>query len=92
MQIVLAIAAIMIICLVMNHDYEYKSNKPLGNHGENIVSNKLKLLDDTYVIENNVHIGHSQIDHLVINHKLKICFVIETKYWGGKVTGNRNDK
>jgi hypothetical protein len=37
------------------------------------------------------HLGKAQIDHLVINHKLHVCFVIETKMWAGIITGEYND-
>lgn len=70
----------------------HQHNSDIGTFGENIVANHLGQLDENYTVANDIHIGHSQIDHLVINHKLQLCFVIETKYWGGVITGNRNDK
>jgi hypothetical protein len=63
----------------------------IGNIGEGIVSKKLIQLDDNYVVENDIELGGQQIDHLVINHSLQLCFVIETKYWSGTITGERND-
>jgi hypothetical protein len=70
---------------------QYQFNKSVGNIGESIVAKQLYQLGEEFDIENNINIGNSQIDHLVINHELQICFVIETKYWSGTITGNRND-
>lgn len=84
-------ALILSIVLCFDQRNKYKYNKTIGNVGEDIVANRLSQLNENYVVEHDVHIGHNQIDHLVINHELKICFVIETKYWGGIITGKRNN-
>lgn len=69
-----------------NRDHVY-----VGNIGEGIVAVKLSALGEEYIVEHNVHMGGVQIDHLVINHELKICFVIETKLWGGVISGKSSD-
>lgn len=84
-------AFLLSIVIWFNQRDTYKYNKHIGDVGENIVANRLSQLNEEYIVEHNVHIGHSQIDHLVINHGLKICYVIESKYWGGIITGKRND-
>lgn len=70
---------------------DYKCHKKIGDIGEDIVTKKLIQLSQDYLVEHDVHIANNQIDHLVINHKLKICFVIETKLWGGIISGSHND-
>lgn len=70
---------------------KYKNCKSIGDIGESIVANKLKQLDDKFVVKNNVHIGNCQIDHLVINNECSLVFVIETKMWGGIITGGISD-
>ena len=57
-----------------------------------MVIKELDKLDSNYSIKNNVHIGGSQIDHLVKCKNTRTIFVIETKYWGGTITGKRGDK
>lgn len=68
-----------------------EQQKTIGDIGENIIINRLSKLSDDYIVEHNVHLGKTQIDHLVINHTLQVCFVIETKMWGGTITGKSND-
>jgi hypothetical protein len=84
------IILIMFVIWIINHK-QYKANKPIGDIGESIVKNRLSVLVDDYVVEHNVHLGKAQIDHLVINHGVKIVFVIETKLWGGIITGSSSD-
>jgi hypothetical protein len=70
---------------------QYKINKSIGDIGEDIVAKQLYELGEGFDIENDIYVDDTQIDHLVINHKLQLCFVIETKYWSGTITGNCND-
>lgn len=93
MDIIVPILGIIIFLFFLEHDEQkkYKTCKKTGDIGESIVANKLKKLDDKFVVRNNIHMGRCQIDHLVICHDVKIVFVIETKMWGGIITGNTND-
>ena len=79
-------------CVSIDNKQRYRTNKVVGDKGESIVKNKLDLLDDDYVVENNVKINGYQIDHLVINHVSMDIFVIETKMWGGIISGDVNDE
>jgi hypothetical protein len=65
--------------------------KVIGDLGEDIVIRRLNSLSEDFIVENDVHLDGVQIDHLVINHSLQLCFVIETKLWGGKITGTSKD-
>lgn len=71
---------------------EFKIHKKVGDKGEKIVAQKLSQLNDDYIVINNVHYGRTQIDHLVLCHNRKCIFVIETKMWGGIITGKFNDR
>lgn len=71
---------------------ENRKHKRIGNIGEKVVRSKLDVLSDEYVVLHNVHYSNTQIDHMVICHDRKLVFVIETKMWGGIITGNYNDK
>jgi hypothetical protein len=85
------IILIIILFCVKYIDYkQFKFYKTIGDRGENIVYNKLKQLGQEYIIQNNVYLGKAQIDHMVIHHR--DIFVIETKLWGGIITGQYNDK
>jgi hypothetical protein len=92
-EILLCILGILIICIAMSMDNEhvYQQHKVIGDIGEDIVSKKLESLSEDFVVENSIRIRNSQIDHLVINHNLGVVFVIETKLWGGIITGSYND-
>lgn len=90
MEYVLLFIFVLVVTWIIKQN-EYRDKRVIGNVGENIVANKLKLLSGEFVVENNVHLGKAQIDHLVINHDKKIVFVIETKMWGGVITGKYND-
>lgn len=83
--------AIFIFAVSRDHNKRYKTNKVVGDIGESIVANKLKQLDDKFEVKNDVHIGGRQIDHLVICRECRAIFVIETKMWGGIITGKAND-
>lgn len=74
-----------------NVKQNFEKCKTIGDIGESIVANKLNQLSDKFVVENNVHIGNCQIDHLVICHERKLVFVIETKMWGGIISGRANE-
>lgn len=63
----------------------------IGDLGEDIVIKRINKLGKDFIIDNNVHLDDLQIDHLVVNNSLKLCFVIETKMWGGKITGSSKD-
>jgi hypothetical protein len=82
---------IILLCFKIEERKKYKINKVKGDVGENIVANKLKQLDDKFEVYNNVYFEKYQIDHLVINHSCKLIFVIETKMWGGIITGKANN-
>lgn len=94
MDILFYVVILMLIylCVSIDNYNNYKVNKVIGDKGESIVKNKLDLLGDDYVVENNVKINGYQIDHLVINHESMNVFVIETKMWGGIITGDMSDE
>jgi hypothetical protein len=69
-----------------------RDKRVIGNLGESIIKSKLRELGDEFVVLHDVRYKKCQIDHLVINHAAKIVFVIETKMWGGIITGEVNDK
>ncbi|MDF2588196.1 MAG: Nuclease-related domain [Anaerocolumna sp.] len=87
--------AVMLIILAVviysEENKKYKASKKVGDKGESIVAKRLAELDDSYVVEHDVHFGQVQIDHLVINHELKIVFVIETKLWGRILDCNKEN-
>lgn len=64
----------------------------MGQVGENKVIKELQKLDERFTVKNNVKISGCQIDHLVIfkDDNIKRAFVIETKLWGGNITGTEN--
>jgi hypothetical protein len=70
---------------------KFKNNKPVGDIGEKIVKSRLDRLSDEFVVSHDVYFGNAQIDHLVVSHEKNIIFVIETKMWGGIITGECND-
>jgi hypothetical protein len=77
-------AAMLIILAVViwsEENKKYKASKKIGDKGESVVAKRLAELDDAYIVEHDVYFGRVQIDHLVVNHELKIVFVIETKLW-----------
>lgn len=94
MEIILCGVAIIIVfwCIGIDERKQFKAYKIIGNKGENIVSIKLKALDENFIVENDVHLGNCQIDHMVINHALNLIYVIETKFWSGIITGDTNEK
>lgn len=55
-----------------------------GARGEERVANLFSLLSDRYHIFNDVVVGKSQIDHIVVGPSG--VFVVETKFWRGRVT------
>ena len=73
----------------VNKTYRPYINKVKGNIGENVVVNILDKLDDRYEVYHDVRVGKAQIDHMVIYRNIR--FVIETKFWKGKVIGKRLD-
>jgi hypothetical protein len=91
MQIYLII--VLSICVIYGVlKIESYRNHKIGNIGEKIVVAKLNELSGDYYVKHNVHLSGTQIDHLVVCDELKLCFVIETKLWGGIITGDSNDK
>ena len=68
----------------------FKTNKKVGDLGENRVKLELSKLNNNYIIQNDVRLPGSQIDHLVF-YKQNI-FVIETKFWKGPITGSLKDQ
>lgn len=72
--------------------YNRINDNEIGDIGESIVANRLKQLSEEFIVINNIYLDGTQIDHLVINHECKLVFVIETKLWGGIVTGSTYDE
>jgi hypothetical protein len=68
-----------------------KIKKIKGNSGEETVNHILSKLDDRYEVKYDVRIGHTQIDHIVIDKSNCIIYVIETKNLQGKIKGNKSD-
>lgn len=75
-----------------NKRKSYEKMKPYGDIGEYKVAEVLEQLGNEFEVANNIVVGDSQIDHLVINEDKHIIFVIETKHWGGTITGKHNCK
>lgn len=87
-----ALMILVILFLLYRIDRQaFLQNKVHGDKGESLVSKELVKLDSDFVVYDDVHLGHCQIDHLVINYKCKVIFVIETKNWAGIVKGEVND-
>lgn len=84
--------AIIAVLLILAVWIDNRKNVKVGNLGEHIVKSKLELLGDDYIVLNNVRFRKVQIDHMVICRKVNIIFVIETKMWGGIITGGKDDK
>lgn len=57
-----------------------------GFEGENLVTDCLKNLDDSYYIINDIRLRHGNIDHIVLGPNG--IFVIETKNYDGEITCN----
>jgi hypothetical protein len=94
MDIVVALVGLILLYIVVWHikRNQYKRYKTIGDVGEGIVSKELSKLNEDYIVMNNVHIGKCQIDHMVICKSARIIFIIETKLWGGIITGEYYDK
>lgn len=94
MDVLISTIGILIILLCFNHieRQAYLKRKPLGDKGESIVSRELEKLGDDFNVVNDVSFGRTQIDHMVINYKCKIIFVIETKNWAGIIQGDAKDQ
>jgi hypothetical protein len=64
-----------------------------GIKGEKITLDILKLLPDRYFVLSDVVIkkakGSNQLDHVVVGNNG--VFIVETKYYRGKITGNDDD-
>lgn len=71
-----------------NHLFETSEQKKIGDNGEQKVRKILSTLPPYYSVENDVHIGGCQIDHIV--YCKDIIIVIETKNWGGTIYTNQN--
>jgi hypothetical protein len=77
-----ALMFIILAVIIWNEERKtYETNKKIGDKGEDVVAKKLAELGDEFVVEHDVYFGNVQIDHLVINHELKIIWCIETKLW-----------
>lgn len=98
MDVLLILGLVFLLIYAMSNycnvidKHEYSENKEIGDIGERIVASRLSRLPEDYTVSHDVKYRGVQIDHLVINQKLKIIFVVETKMWGGKVTGSYQDK
>jgi hypothetical protein len=92
----LGIGLLLIVIIVfiddMHKKKDYRRRKSTGDKGESVVAKRLNELDGDFVVEHNVYFGRTQIDHLVIDHEEMICYVIETKYWAGKISGRWDDE
>jgi hypothetical protein len=66
-----------------------------GDLGERLVARELRKLSDEYRVKNSVeemiYVGKYQIDHVVVNDNRRIIYVIETKYWNGRLKGYKDD-
>jgi len=82
----------MVVIVLIVIAFENKRCKRIGNIGETIVKHKLDMLGSDFVVLNNVRYKKTQIDHMVICNSLRLIFVIETKKWGGIITGESCDK
>lgn len=70
-------------------DWQYTA----GIRGEKLVRQKLNQLDSRYKTLNDIHYRNAQIDHIVEYHgDNPFVIVIETKTWGGCVSGKVHDK
>jgi hypothetical protein len=94
MELILAVMAVVIFYLIIQGENRsnYKKYKTVGDVGESIVAKRLLQLGSEFEDSNNVYIGNAQIDHIAINRDKKIIFVIETKLWGGVITGRHDEK
>lgn len=94
MELILAVIVVVIFYLIIKGENRsnYKKYKTVGGVGESIVAKKLLQLGNEFEVSNNVYIGNAQIDHIAINRDKQIIFVIETKMWGGVITGSYNEK
>lgn len=80
------------LLLVVVIKVSQRDRRLVGSIGESIVRQELSKLSGEFVVLNNVRYKNCQIDHMVINHVAKLIYVIETKMWGGVITGEVNDK
>jgi hypothetical protein len=91
--IVIGILMLVMVKLV-NSDNNWLNNIK-GNIGENNVANELSKLDPDYIIKNSIdemiYINGYQIDHMIINNKLRVIYVVETKNWNGTFYGSKYD-
>lgn len=58
------------------------------------MAKELAKLDQRFTVKNDVTIKGAQIDHLVLFEQgsLRKAFVIETKLWGGDITGTASSR
>jgi hypothetical protein len=89
--IVLVVIYLLFQFRKINRLYDSKLKKIKGNSGEDTVNQILSKLDNRYELKYDVRIGHTQIDHIVINKSKSIIYAIETKNWQGKIRGNKSD-
>jgi hypothetical protein len=83
---IIGIGILLLIVYINN-----RNNRKIGRAGEQIIKNILSNLEDKFTVINNLKFKRTQIDHLVICHECKLVFVIETKLWGGVISGGRYD-
>lgn len=92
METIIILIALLVFIYILN-----QMDQSVGKEGEMIVRNILSQLPDEYTVRNNVKYGfflfpHTQIDHIVRHPYSGSIFVIETKMWGGIITGSRKDE
>lgn len=90
MSIVLVGISVIVLLIILNRNH----NTVQGDIGEKLVANELALLSDEYRVKNSIddmiYVNGYQIDHVVVNDKCKVIYVIETKNWHGYVKGTMN--
>lgn len=92
MSIALVGITIVVLLIILNRNH----NAVQGDIGEKLVANELTLLPDEYRVKNSIdniiNVNGYQIDHVVVNDKYKVIYVIETKNWHGSVKGTINSE
>lgn len=92
MDILTVIFFILLVILFLSFIFLLiRSKNGRGIAGEIVVREELSKLDKLeYLILNDIHVGKSQIDHIVVSRYG--VFVIETKNWSGTIYGRGWDK
>ena len=90
MSTVLIIITFVVLIIILSKNKNYVQ----GEIGEKLVANELNMLPNEYRVKNSIdemiYVNGYQIDHVVINDKYKVIYVIETKNWHGTIKGTIN--